>query len=434
MPEANNILAQATIGANNPTQSTSTQKGFYEAPNALFKAMNQNTLTDLQVLSSGSVGTFLQRRKLVNGDVATIINASLSYLLGGKTKNLPDLKPGIKTANTSRTFVPIIIKTDFNYNTNNFAISGTTRSLNVPVPLYIIFDSTPEDISFTKAANWEQKAFLGRPEPIFTYQNSGATMFTLTGKFYAESVQAHGRLLKLSDYIMSLVTPSKSRYMPSPITVFIGEWKELRCIVTNVTIKYQGPWTVKVSDTELSRAETQEQADLYTTAMSSGIPSHAPYLFEATFNLTVVGRDNEVKYAEDVIAGINGAGSNNSSEPISEGAFQEAALQNLFNSAIPPEVKDAQRDAGPYSLTTTKKYTLDGNQIKSVTSQTLGYTQAGANINVYENANAVNRLSDQGVISNALNSQMLQLFQKANPNSTNTPATTNSLNPFRKLF
>jgi hypothetical protein len=235
---------------------------------------------------------------------------------------------------------------------------------------------------------------------------------------------------------MSLVTPSKSRYMPSPITVFIGEWKELRCIVTNVTIKYQGPWTVKVSDTELSRAETQEQADLYTTAMSFGIPSHAPYLFEATFNLTVVGRDNEVKYAEDVIAGINGSGSNNSSDKLfaAEGSPEKIALDNLFNSSRPPEVKGAQRDAGPYSLTTTKKYTLDGNQIKSVTSQTLGYTQAGANINVYENANAVNRLSDQGVISNALNSQMLQLFQKANPNSTNTPATTSSLNPFRKLF
>lgn len=425
MADSNNILAQATIGANNPAQSTSTQKGFYEAPNALFRAMNQNTVTDLKVLSSGSVGTFLQRRKLVNGDVATIINASLSYLLGGQTKYLPDLKPGIKTANTKRTFIPIIIKTDFNYNTISSNSGG--KSVNTPVPLYIIFDSTPEDITFTKAANWESKAFLGRPEPIFTYQHSGPTQFNLTGKFYAESVQAHGRLLKLSDYIMSLVTPSKSRYMPSPITVFIGEWKELRCIVNTVSIKYSGPWTIKLSDADIDRAETQEQADLYS---NSGIPSHAPYLFEATFNLTVVGKDNQVKYAEDVIS----TGSNNSSDVITEGSFQEAALQNLFNSAMPPEQKDDKRDIGPYSLTMNKQYTLTGGQIKSVVTQTLSYTSAGATLNVYDNANAVNRLSDQGVISNAISSQMLSLFQKANPNSTNTPATTSSLNPFKKLF
>ncbi|MCI4437250.1 MAG: hypothetical protein JHC33_10635 [Ignisphaera sp.] len=432
MSDSNNILAQATIGANNPAQSTSTQKGFYEAPNALFKAMNQNTVTDLKILSQGSVGTFLQRRKLVNGDVATIINASLSYLKGGKTKHLPPLKPGVKTANTSRTFIPIIIKTDFNYNTTKYAISGTTQSLNVPTPLYIIFDSTPEEITFNKQANWESKSFLGRPEPVWTYQHSGSTTFTLVGKFYAESVRAHGRLLKLSDYIMSLVTPSKSRYMPSPITVFIGEWKELRCIVNTVAIKYSGPWTVKVDEFLKDSSSSVAGNDAMAAAVfaNSEIPSHAPYLFEATFNLTVVGRDNEVKYAEDVISG----GSNNNSDPIAEGAFQEAALQNLFNSAMPPEQKNTIRDIGPYSLTMNKTYTLDGGQIKSVVSQKLKYSDAGETLNVYENANAVNRLSDQGVISNALNSQMLKLFQKKNPTSTNTPATTSSLNPFKKLF
>ena len=424
-------LAQATIGANNPSQSTSTQKGFYEAPNALFKAMNQNTVTDLKVLTDGSVGTFLQRRKLVNGDVATIINASLSYLLGGKTKYLPPLAPGVKTSNTNRTFIPIIIKTDFLYNTTKVNIdSATSRSTNVPTPLYIIFDSTPDDITFNKSANWEAKTFLGRPEPVYTYQSSGPTTFALTGKFYAESVQAHGRLLKLSDYILSLVTPSKSRYMPSPITVFIGEWKELRCIVNSVVVKHSGPWTVKIDDAILSRAETQEQADIYTQAQTSNIPSHAPYLFEATFNLTVVGRDNEVKYAEDIIS----TNSNNSSELLTETDAQSTALTNLFNSSVNTEDQKSKTESGPYSLTNRTQYTLSGGLIITQIDQTLSYSQAGKTLNVYENANAVNRLSDQGVISNAVNSQMLSLFQKANPNSTNTPATSSSLNPFRKLF
>lgn len=429
------VFGQAVIGANNPTQTTSTQQGFYESPGPFFKAMNQNTVTDISVLSSGSVGTFLQRRGVVNGDIATIINATLDYVLGGKSKSLPPLSPNVKTTNTKRTFIPIIIKTDFNY-TSIYKTDNASNSIpvSIPTPLYIIFDSTPEDITFTKTANWESKNFLGRPEPVWTYANSSATTFSLTGKFYAESFQAHGRLLRLSDYIMSLVTPSEMNYMPSPVTLFIGQWKELRCIVNNVTVKHMGPWAIQLTETDLSNAQTQASADAITNAMkvNSGpgsIPSHAPYLFEATFSFTVVGKDNEVKYAEQIIS----SGSSNSSDLITTDAFQESALNRSLGintqSTIPKTI-----NTGLYGLSSETKYTFINGQIQTAVNSNIDYTSAASTLNLYDNANNVKRLSDQGIISNAISSQMLSLFQKANPTSTNTPATSNSLNPFKKLF
>jgi len=429
------ISQQAAMGANTPGQSSLTQNGLMVSANPLFRAMNQQTLTQITALSDGNVGTFLQSRGRVNGNTASIINATLDYISGGKSQSLPPVPANIKNSNTKRTFIPIILKTDFNYNTISKTYSDTNLNTNtvkqVPVPLYIIFDSTPEDITFSKSANWNPINFLGRPEPVFTYQYSSPITFSLTGKFYAESVTAHGRLLKLSDYIMSLATPSEKNYMPSPVTVFIGQWKELHCIVTQVSIKYSGPWSIQINSSDVDNAPEHEQNALNAALIGqqqapTTIPSHAPYLFEATFAFTVVGQDNKVQYAEQVIAD----GFNNNSAPLTSDDTQKEALQNTF----PVTNSYETINTGLYGLDVNKQYILDKGRITLSTNSQLSYSTSGNNYNIYGNANAVNRLADQGVITNAISSQMLTLFQKANPTSTRTPETTTSLNPFKKLF
>ena len=424
------IFSQAVKGGNNPNQDTSTLKGFYEAPNPLFRAMNQQTVTDIQALSDGKVGTFLQRRRIVNGDIATIVNASLDYFLGDKIKNLPPISDTFNQNSATKAFIPIVIKTEFRYDTSTYTVATPVKK-----PLYIIFDSTPENITFSKSANWTPKEFLGRPEPVWTYNNSSATTFSLNGKFFANNFEAHGRLLKLSDYIMTLVTPSEMNYMPSPVTVFIGEWKQLRCIVNSVQIKYEGPWTVKLEnayDINLNAAQTQEAADLHAVEannrnINGTVPTHAPYMFEATFNFTIVGKDNYVKYAENIVS----SGSNNSSDTLTnDGNFRDA-LYAINGSMIDlPQTEDT----GLYSITSGPQYTYEDGVIKQTVKEAIKYTDSAANLNIYEAANTQRRLSDQGVISNAVSSQMLSLFQKANPSSTNSPASSSSLNPFKKLF
>ena len=410
------ILSQAANGGNNPGSSS-----LIGAPNPLFRAMNQQTLTNLQSLSSGNVGTFLQSKKLVNGDIASIINASSSYFLGDKTKNLPPISKSVSYATTSQTFIPIIIKTDFKYKL------GTSEDAT-KYPLYIVFDSTPENITLSKSAEWVSKNFLGRPEPIFTYNNSSPTTFQLTGKFFADSFKVHGNLLKLSDYIMSLVTPSEFNYMPSPVTVFIGEWKQLRCLVNTVNIKYQGPWVVKVDKTNVDRSVTTSETAVRTSAASNTtIPSHAPYIFEATFTFTVVNPDNNVKYSEQVVSsGIIDSSTQLSSEDIEN-------IRTL-NPSLYSQTTYIGNTTGLYNLDSGVTYTFENSQISRSVSNTFQYTTAAQNLNLYADANNIKNKSDLGIISNAVSNQMLSLFQKANPSSTNTPATTSSLNPFKKLF
>ena len=428
-------MQQAIMGANDPSQSSITQTGFLQAPNALFKAMNQQSLTNLQSLSAGSVGTYLQSKRLVNGNVASIINATLDYVLGGNSQGLPPISGNVKFSSTKKTFIPIILKTDFLFNVNPKTSNGATTN-NQPVPLYVIFDSTPEDITFQKTANWSAINFLGRPEPVWTYQNSSPITFALTGKFYAESVEAHGKLLKLSDYIMSLATPSMNNYMPSPVTVFIGQWKILHCIVNSVSIKYSGPWNVRVSKDDLDNATSSNNiaaanainTGLLNQSISNPIPSHAPYLFEAIFNFTVVNPDNNVQYAEQV---ISNAGTSNEGLALSQADMDSPAFQSM----LPPGLStDSSINTGLYTDTAYTQYTFQAGAIQTYTGSMLEYTTAAQNLNIYDNANTIKRLSDQGVITNALNSQMLSLFQKANPKSTLTPQTTKSLNPFKKLF
>lgn len=422
-----NTFSAAIAGGNDPTQDTSTLKGFYDAPNPFFRAMNQNTVTDIQALSDGNVGTFLQRRSAVNGDVAAIIDASLDYFLGDRVKNLPPISGNQLTGSTKRTFIPIVIKTEFSFN---------QTSSNTATPLYIIFDSTPDNITFSKSANWAQKDFLGRPEPVWTYSNSSATTFNLTGKFFANSFEAHGKLLKLSDYIMSLVTPSQTNYMPSPVTVFIGEWKRLRCIVNNIQIKYEGPWVIKTSADDIDSIRdipnNESQMITYNRARFSNLDSHAPYMFEATFQFTIVGKDNEVNYAEQLVRNDN----TSNSEKLTEEDIKTITTAITSSTLGRDEsiVLEEMKNSGLYQYGSDTTYSYDKGQIIKTTSTILHYTDAAEKLNLYDSANSQRRLSDQGIISNAISSQMLQAFQKANPASTNTPQTTLSLNPFKKLF
>ena len=446
------IFSQATAGGNDPNGSPSTLVGFHDIPSPFFQAMNQQSVTNLSSLAAGNVGTFLQNKKLVNGNIATIINASSRYIFGDKTKNVPPINPTFNNNSVSRNFIPIILKTDFLFN-----MSTNVNVSAVKTPMYIIFDSTPDNITMSKAANWVSKEFLGRPEPVFTYNNSGPTTFQLVGKFFTNSFESHGRLLKVSDYIMALVTPSEMNYMPSPITVFIGEWQALHCIVTSVSIKYSGPWSVPITMADVTNSSnTQAQTVVYANALerqgssatnldtainvsaqgnsttngnAAPVPSHAPYIFEATFSFTVVGQDNKVNYAEQVIS----TGINNSSEKLFAGTSVPPGLEDAYTSLNLTSSKTVN-NGSLYSMSGTTQYTFENGQITQTTSDTLKYSTAAQNMNLYDSSNSIARATDQGLISSAVNNQMLSLFQKANPNSTNTPGTSSSLNPFRKLF
>lgn len=402
------LIPTSTFGAiaqgnNTAGQGSSSLNGAY-ASAPILAAMDQQTKTDISVLSEGKVGSFLRRRGLVSGQLGTVIDATLDFFMTNKQQGLAEIAPNIRQGSTTRrNFVPIIIKTDFNYDN-----SGTKKS-----PLYVVFDSTPDAISFSKSANWSQKDFLGRPEPVWTYNNSGATAFTLVGKFYAESFQIHKRNMKLSDFIMALVTPSKLNYMPSPVTVFIGEWKRLRCIVTNVTINYSGPWSI--TDT------AERAADTSGTGL---MPSHSPFMFEATFSFTVVGKDNEVKYAEQVIQ------DSNTGTPLTTDELKTLSTQYEATN-IPSNITNGSM----YKVTASTNYSFIGGVISRESKSELDYTEAAKNINLYDDANNMRRMADLGVISSALGSQMLLLYQKNNPKSlVNGSNALGSLNPFKKLF
>ena len=99
--------------------------------------------------------------------------------------------------------------------------------------------------------------------------------------------------------------------MPSPVEVRIGEWKRLRCVVTSVTMKYEGPWRTSSSATLLK--------------------SHSPYMYEATFAFTVVSEFNTVQYSEDIIDNGSNGGYASSNTP---GSFTpdltSSALKNQY--------------------------------------------------------------------------------------------------------
>ena len=333
----NSLISSATGGNSNSTTPVTPENpvngevwtsGKNAVPNPFFAAMNQQTVQNIQMAANGNIGGILASRGKISGSTATIINATLDYFMTGTKAATQNIPQSLANRQYTANFIPIILKTEFNY-------MGNSPS---KIPLYIIFDSTPENISFQKNAQWNGKPMLGRPEPIYTYENSSATTVTITGDFFVDSADEHIYKLKVSDYLMALATPSRDNFMPSPIQVIIGEWKNFRAIVNSVTVDFKGPWIVAqtqsaqqtdadtkakataqagakryldnnanftgltLAEIEANTATVQAGADNAKAAPVPAIPSHAPYFFTATLSLTLVSKENEVKYAEDIIA------------------------------------------------------------------------------------------------------------------------------------
>jgi hypothetical protein len=247
------------------------------------RALPESFKTDVQVLSDFRLGTFLRRKGIVSGDTASIVDGVIDFMRSDKSGTS---KLNVPRFSHTTKFIPVILKSEF-----KLAQSGGTSRDN----FYVIFDSTPDKISFSKSATWNQKDFYGRSEPIQVFASSSAITFSLTGMFFSDSEKDHRDKIDLENRLFAFVTPSKNHFMPSPVEVRIGEWKRLRCIVTSVTIDSSGPW--RTSSTPISS----------TDGKGTSLPSHSPYMYEVTFNFTVVSEANTMQYAEDIVdVGHNG--------------------------------------------------------------------------------------------------------------------------------
>ena len=265
--------------------------------NGITRALPAGFTNDVQLISDFRLGTFLARHGSLTGDQASMLDGALDFVRADSSSRVPHANFSI---DYTKNFIPIIIKTQFNID----------RSTSIPKPFYIVFDSTPDNISFSKSASWNPQAFYGRPEPIQIFATSGSVSFTLTGTFFSVNPDDHKNKLNLSDRLLALTTPSKYHLMPSPVEVKIGEWKHLRCIVTDVRVEYKGPWWISVQNDLMQRSSTNQAIQSAQTTGSTSatlLPSHAPYIYEATFSFTVVSELNSVQYAEDImLSGWNG--------------------------------------------------------------------------------------------------------------------------------
>ena len=265
--------------------------------NGITRALPSGFKTDVQVLSDFRLGTFLRRHGNLTGDQASILDGAIDFIRSDKSNSAPRADFAV---DYTKNFIPIIIKTQFNLDR-----TGT------PKPFYIVFDSTPETISFSKSATWNPQNFYGRPEPIQIYAASGSVSFSLTGIFFSVNPEDHNDKLNLSNRLFALTTPSKYHLMPSPVEIKIGEWKHLRCIVTDVKVDYKGPWWISsaLTSQKLNKNVSLNQAasvSLNTNTLVK-LPSYAPYIYEATFSFIVVSELNSVQYAEDIMkSGWNG--------------------------------------------------------------------------------------------------------------------------------
>lgn len=398
--------------------------------NPFFKAMNQETVTDLRLVSSGKLGSFLRRKGKVNGEFASIIDATLDFFLGDANGGLGDTLPdAFRKYEYTRNFIPIIIKSEFNLDES--AGAGKAK------PIYIVFDSTPENITFSKSANWSPKEILGRPEPVMIYSSSAPMQMTLTGDFFVSSKQDHPIKLKLADYLMSLAYPSRTRYMPTPIKVFIGEWKVFRAVVTSVSIDYKGPWFIKAAISQAADAEYQKSimddrnfdvnslraagatAGQMATALRESkeaaieayknIPSHAPYFFTATLNLTIISEENYVNYAEDI---VSTAGKVQDALSLED----ESAVSNLLvgTDALGSagEVGVVADAAGAYSIYTPKVSTEYGFSDGTFSEKTKVTMSFNPDFNIFEDANNDRRRGDLAVITNSISNELSKVVKK----------------------
>jgi hypothetical protein len=307
--------------------------------NGITRALPYGFKTDLQVLSDFRLGTFLRRHGNLTGDQASILDGAIDFI---RDQNLNTIPHANFSIDYTKNFIPIIIKTQFNINRSD---PGNIK------PFYIVFDSTPDTISFGKSATWTPQNFYGRPEPIQIYSNSGSVSFSLTGIFFSVNPEDHNDKLNLSNRLLALTTPSKYHLMPSPVEIKIGEWKHLRCVVNEVKIDYKGPWWISSANTKqrLNRSIPQNQAA--TTIVTKDdtlvqLPSHAPYIYEVTFSFTVMSELNGVQYAEDIMSsGWNGGmldyksdgGYSNTAASMIGIPFVDAGTFNAFN-AMPGNI------------------------------------------------------------------------------------------------
>ena len=243
--------------------------------------------TSVSEIADFQLGTYLSRNGTVSGSTGSIINGVINFIKSGNSTTTSSNSINNQTFKITSKFIPIIIQTEFN-------LAGTnTSSTTSPSKLYILFQSTPENISFSKNATWNQKEFYGRPEPVQIFASSSPVTFSLTGTFFADSVAQLSENMDLEKQLFALVTPSKNHFMPSPVKVTIGNWKALRCITTGINIDFQGPWYIPTTSA--------------TSSGSSSVLSHSPYIYIVTFNFTITSQQNSVQYAEDIVDyGFNG--------------------------------------------------------------------------------------------------------------------------------
>jgi hypothetical protein len=274
----------SNLTSSSPTLGTGVSAGV--ASGAL-AALPIGFKTSVSEIADFQLGTYLSRNGTVSGSTGSIINGVINFIKSGNSTTTSD---SINNQNfkISSTFIPIVIQTEF-----NLAGTSNTSTTTSPSPLYILFQSTPDSISFSKSANWNQKDFYGRPEPVQIFASSSPVTFSLAGTFFADSAGQLSENINLEKQLFALVTPSKNHFMPSPVKVKIGNWKALRCITTSMSIDFQGPWYVPVTSS--------------TSSGSSSLLSHSPYIYYVTFNFTVTSQQNSVQYAEDIVDyGFNG--------------------------------------------------------------------------------------------------------------------------------
>ena len=404
-------------GANDTLTNTNSM------PNPFLKAMNQDKVQDLGLIGNGRLGSLLRKHGKVGAESASIIDATLDFFLGGNAAGPGDIPEQLRQYQYTKNFIPIILKTEFNYAGK---VNETAKK-----PLYIVFDSTPENITFSKNANWNARGIMGRPEPIFTYQDSGATTVTITGDFFVDSIQEHIYKLKVSDYLMALASPSRERFMPSPVQVIIGEWKNFRAIVTNVSIDFKGPWKVPntspeatqalnkmMEANELSKISPQNpliaslakntMADYYNRTdtpptPNNNIPQHAPYFFTATLTLSLVSKDNEVKYAEDI---IKNAGSLTALSTEDIAGIQAAVIEG--QGGAPGNTPDPLVSGAFIVGQSSTGYTFNNGTLTNKTTYT---TQSNPDY-VYENGDQDRMNGDMAVITNAVSTQLSKFIGK----------------------
>ena len=385
--------------------------------NPFIQAMKPGVQTDLALFEQDKWGSILRRHKIVSGDGASIIDATLDYFLGDlsddptRIANMDAALKNLTGHSAAQNFIPIIIKTEHTYTDipDKEAYGVNTNSDSIKkYPLYIIFDSTPESFSFQKSAQWDGRSILGRPEPVQVYNSSGATTINLQGDFFVSSIYEHRYKLKVSDFLMSLASPSKYNFMPSPITVTIGEWKRFRAIVNTVTIEYKGPWVVK------DRLGFNQRS-LNTPIEPGEIPAHSPYFFTATLSLTLVSPGNEVDFAEDVINGktFNSTGYANS---LTQEELNE--VQNLLNynktlanskSTVGVGLRETAYgtpEAGPFLV-----WSNPGSNYQfrnGVITQTANYDTVvvNPNFNSFEQSNLDRQRADLAMITHVINGQL----------------------------